>query len=339
MTDREFTLLDIIDRAQLQALQDSFANATGMAALTTDMTGPVTRLSNPTDFCVKYTRRSKVGCERCNECDLKGGAMAQNSGKPAVYTCHAGLLDFAAPIIINGRQIGSLIGGQVMTKEPDEDELREIATELNINPDDYIEAAKNVKIVSEKQVNYAADLLFKMAQALSEVGYQRYIIEKDKAQNDIYFSEVHTDFRIISKDINDVNGSIKELSEEFDRLRSKTAESAAAVNQTDKILNYIRTVSTLMTLLGFNASIEAKHAGDAGAGFNVIAQEVRRLAEEANEKTHSIEEMLNTVKTSIESIEQELSAAVEKMKLNAETVKQLSDTIVDTREKLDKISD
>ncbi len=107
MAEKEVTLLDVIDRAQLQSLQDAFAKATGMAALATDKSGPVTQLSCPTDFCMNYTRKSSVGCERCNLCDLKGGEQASRTGKPAVYYCHGGLVDFASPIIVNGKQIGS----------------------------------------------------------------------------------------------------------------------------------------------------------------------------------------------------------------------------------------
>ena len=76
MANKEIKLLDVIDRAQLQSLQDAFAKATGMAALATDKNGPVTQLSCPTDFCMNYTRKSSVGCERCNLCDLKGGEQA-----------------------------------------------------------------------------------------------------------------------------------------------------------------------------------------------------------------------------------------------------------------------
>lgn len=142
MANKEITLLDVIDRAQLQSLQDAFAKATGMAALATDKNGPVTQLSCPTDFCMNYTRKSSVGCERCNLCDLKGGEQASKTGRPAVYYCHGGLVDFASPIIVNGEQIGSLIGGQVLTEEPDLDKFRAIAKEIDVDPDEYVEAVK-----------------------------------------------------------------------------------------------------------------------------------------------------------------------------------------------------
>lgn len=337
MSENDITLLDIIDRAQLQALQDAFANATGMAALATDLNGPVTELSNPTEFCCNLTRKSAVGCERCNACDLKGGSQAERTGKPAVYYCHAGLVDFASPIIVDGRQIGSLIGGQVLTEKPDEEKFRKIASEIGVDPDRYVEAVKDVKIVPKEQVNNAAELLYKMAQALSDVGYQKYIIEQDRKRKDSYYVEVQDDFGLITERIGSVNDSITQLSVEFDKLREKTAESSKIVSQTDSILKYIQNVATQMTLLGFNASIEAKHVGEAGAGFNVIAQEVRQLAEQTSSQTHNVEDVLNNVRESISKIEKEINFAVEKLNVNTETVKQLSEIIQQTTVKIDSL--
>lgn len=338
MSEKEITLLDIIDRTQLQSLQDAFANATGMAALATDLTGPVTQLSNPTDFCCKLTRESSVGCERCNACDLKGGEQAEKTGRPAVYYCHAGLVDFASPIIVNGKQIGSLIGGQVLTDTPNEEKFRKIAEEINVDPDEYIAALKKVKIVPKEQVNNAAELLFKMSQALSEVGYQKYQIENDHTEKEISYNEIHDNFKSITETIGNVNSSIRELSSEFDKLREKTAESTKIVAQTDSILKYIQNVATQMTLLGFNASIEAKHVGEAGAGFNVIAQEVRQLAEQTSNQTHNVEDVLNNVRASIANIEREIATSVEKLNNNIETVKQLSDIIESTSAIIDNIN-
>ena len=338
MVKKEINLLDVIDRVQLQSLQDAFAKATGMAALATDQNGPVTQLSNPTDFCMNYTRKSSVGCERCNLCDLKGGEQAKKTGRPAVYYCHGGLVDFASPIIVNGEQIGSLIGGQVLTDEPDLDKFRSIATEIGVDPDEYVEAVKKVPIVSEEKVNNAAELLFKMAQALSQVGYEKYRISQEHSDSAVMFAEVHNDYAVINDKIEKVNTAIKELSEEFDRLREKALEAAKTVTQTDSILKYIQNVATQMTLLGFNASIEAKHVGEAGAGFNVIAQEVRQLAEQTSSQTHEIEDVLSSVRSSIGGIEKEIGAAMEKINNNVTIVDELSRQIAETSEKIDKIS-
>lgn len=52
-------LLDIIDLKELQQMQDMFSSATGLAAVTVDLNGAfITKPSNFTDFCMKYTRNS-----------------------------------------------------------------------------------------------------------------------------------------------------------------------------------------------------------------------------------------------------------------------------------------
>ena len=155
---------------------------------------------------------------------------------------------------------------------------------------------------------------------------------------DILFDEVRSDYEDINGNVDDLNSAIEVLSAEFDTLREKASESAKAVAQTDSILKYIQNVATQMTLLGFNASIEAKHVGEAGAGFNVIAQEVRQLAEQTSNQTRSIEDVLGSVRSSISAIDKEITLAVGKIETNIATVKSLSSKIAQTSEKIDKIS-
>lgn len=226
----------------------------------------------------------------------------------------------------------------MLTEEPDLDKFRAIAKEIDVDPDEYVEAVKKVPIVSEEKVNNAAELLYKMAQALSQVGYEKYRITEEHKEADILFDEVHSDYEDINGNVDDLNSSIEVLSAEFDTLREKASDSAKAVAQTDSILKYIQNVATQMTLLGFNASIEAKHVGEAGAGFNVIAQEVRQLAEQTSNQTRSIEDVLGSVRSSISAIDKEITLAVGKIETNIATVKSLSSKIAQTSEKIDKIS-
>ena len=93
-----------------------------------------------------------------------------------------------------------------------------------------------------------------------------------------------------------------------------------------------------MTLLGFNASIEAKHVGEAGAGFNVIAQEVRQLAEQTQNQTQNVEDVLGNVRTSIANLEKETAAAVETLQTNIATVKELSEIIAVTSDEIKQLN-
>lgn len=317
------TLLDVIDRHTLQSLQDAFANATGMAALATDSTGAVTQLSNPTEFCMNLTRKSKVGCERCNKCDLQGGADASRTGQPAVYYCHGGLVDFAAPIIVNGRHIGSLIGGQVLTKEPDDAKFRSIATQIGVDPERYVKAVHKVKIVPKEQIDAAARLLYEMANALSDVGYQRAVAQQQSGQDEAMLAHIQECFTDINAQTDKSVSAINALAENFTRIKESVSASAKAVENTDNIIKTIENASTQLTLIGFNASIEAKRAGAAGQGFNVIAQEVRTLSNKNTKQTAEIEKTLHGIRTAMRDINAQIKDVHELIEQNRDVLESL----------------
>lgn len=186
---KKIKLSDIIDIEFLQEFQDFFAKTTGVASITVDDTGPITKPSNFTDFCITYTRGSEEGYRRCNECDIRWGKVAAETSKPVIYSCHTGLTDFAVPIVVEGEHVASILGGQVLTKKPDLEHFRKLAQVLGINEEEYIEAVKKIKIVPAKQVDSAAKFLFLIANAISKIGYKNLQLirrnEKEKTLREI----------------------------------------------------------------------------------------------------------------------------------------------------------
>ena len=168
-------ITDLIDQSILQNIQDAFSNMVGMAALTTDETGkPVTKGSNFTDYCMKYTRQSKVGCSRCEECDRYGAVQTHESGKPTSYYCHSGLIDFAAPIIANGKMIGSFIGGQVLMEKPDPDKIRKVAEDIGVDFDEYWEAIQKVQVIEKDKIDKATEFIYTISNILSDMAVGKY---------------------------------------------------------------------------------------------------------------------------------------------------------------------
>ena len=166
-------LTELIDVETLQRVQDAFSDMTGMAALTTDAEGvAVTNGSNFTDFCMKYTRTTKIGAFRCGLCDKRGAEIALAAGHSCTYDCHAGLVDFAAPIMVDGRMVGSFIGGQVLTEPPDLERYRVNAQRMGIDPDAYVEAVKKVKVRDRDYIKKASEALYSLANVLSTMAYR-----------------------------------------------------------------------------------------------------------------------------------------------------------------------
>ncbi|MBR1912559.1 MAG: PocR ligand-binding domain-containing protein [Treponema sp.] len=168
-------LTDLLSVEVLQKIQDAFSNMIGMAAIITDADGKaVTKPSNYSDYCWKYTRQTKRGSLRCEQCDKYGALMTHDTGKPTFYTCHSGLIDFAAPIVANGKIIGSFTGGQVLTLPPNKETVRKVAEAIHVDFDEYWEAAQKIKIVSQKRINSATQFLYTITGVISDMALGKY---------------------------------------------------------------------------------------------------------------------------------------------------------------------
>lgn len=71
------------------------------------------------------------------------------------------------------------------------------------------------------------------------------------------------------------------------------------IRQTDEIVAFIRNISNQTNLLGLNAAIEAARVGEAGRGFSVVAEEVRKLATVSAESVKNINASLTKIQGSI----------------------------------------
>ena len=168
-------ITDLIAPEALQQIQDAFCAMSHIAAGIADLNGiAVTKDSLSTDFCMNYNKKSPIGRARCEQCDKKGGELALEKKRFVSYHCHTGLVDFAAPIMANGKMIGSFIGGQIRTTELDEDRLLEIAEEIGVDPQEYLNAAKKIRLVEEEELKRAGEFLYKISNILSNMAYNRY---------------------------------------------------------------------------------------------------------------------------------------------------------------------
>ncbi len=174
--NNEITLTDLFEVEMLQRLQDSFCKMTGFAAIITDAEGvPVTKGTNFTDFCYKYTRNSPIGRLRCQQCDKHGAELALKVGSSVTYFCHAGLMDFAAPIMAGDKMVGCFVGGQVLTSPPDITRIMQVAAEIGIDLINYLQSVMSVPIIEKDNLENAALFLYTLTSALSSIAYHKYI--------------------------------------------------------------------------------------------------------------------------------------------------------------------
>ena len=326
MAEAEITLQDVFDMDFLQKFQDHFARAAGMTAVTVDKDGkPVTRPTDWFEFCMKYTRGSTEGCRRCEQCDKNGGETAARTGRPAVYECHAGLMNFGAPIIVEGKQVGSILGGQILTAPPDEDKFRAYAKEIGVDPERYVEAVRKIQIMPRERLEHAAEVLFMMASAFSNMGH--YQLQLRNMATSINETAMHVSAAMeeLAASANDVNENQKGLNKDIENVSTISSK----INE---FTNLIRDIAKQTRLLGLNASIEAARAGTAGAGFAVVSEEIGKLADSSRETVDKIQEFTSQIGESV-------NETVSKGEATSEIVGQQTAAIAEVAQELTNLSE
>lgn len=235
----------------------NWANSTGLATVAVGGDGEyISDCYNFTDFCIKLTRGSAEGCKRCEKNDREG---------KGVYPCHAGLVDFGIPITLDdGTVLGSIIGGQVLPENPDEEKFRQTARELNIDEEEYIKALHDVNVKTRLEIESSAHLLGDVINMFVRASYAT-------MQNQNLISGMKVGI-------------------------GKAAEQIVIANENTK---QIEGFSKRQKMLALNASIEAARAGEAGKGFSVVADEVQKLAQGMGGTSVRIKQALNAVTDTI----------------------------------------
>lgn len=98
----------------------------------------------------------------------------------------------------------------------------------------------------------------------------------------------------------------EELASTVEDIRLNSGHAVRESAAVTEVAGVIERISDQTNLLGLNAAIEAARVGEAGAGFGVVAKEVRKLSVETKTATGEIQQALGNVRQSIVRLEREI---------------------------------
>ena len=205
--------------------------------------------------------------------------------------------------------IGKITEGSIEANQASEmlaassEETSQAAEQIAITIQGIAESGEQLSLRSEQLKNHAESIKTAASQ-LQENASGNLIQAKDAEEmatnGEHAVSEAVTQLTVVTETVNFATSAIQKLAKRSEEIGN--------------IVEMIDGIASQTNLLALNAAIEAARAGEAGRGFAIVAEQVRKLAEESAVAAQKITSL-------IEDIQSETIVTVNSMEVNAEEIR------------------
>ncbi|MFS0671723.1 methyl-accepting chemotaxis protein [Ornithinibacillus sp. 179-J 7C1 HS] len=250
-----------------------------------------------------------------------------------------------------------------------EDEIGQLTTSFNHMKENLkgllhnVADTSNQVAASSEQLTASSEETSKattqIAESIQEVaaGSEKQVESANDASN--LANEISTGIELIRGNIQSVNQSsittsdkaqqgaevIDNTVNQMNAIQDKTNSTAVIVkqlgNKSEKIgeiVSLITDVAEQTNLLALNAAIEAARAGEHGKGFAVVADEVRKLAEQSGNSSNQISEMIKNIQTDIMKSVQSMGEGQKVVEVGRDYVLQAGKSFEEIQEAISVVS-
>lgn len=168
----DYRFTDLVDIDAFRSMLKSFYEATGILHGLVDADNNIISAIGWQEACTDFHRINPCSNARCLESNCY---LAEHLGEASFvgYACKNGLMDYATPIVIDGRQLATLYFGQLLHEPPDMAFFRRQAQECGFDEENYLAAIRKVPIISRERIEPIMAFYVQLAQMLARSGLDR----------------------------------------------------------------------------------------------------------------------------------------------------------------------
>jgi methyl-accepting chemotaxis protein len=189
-------------------------------------------------------------------------------------------------------------------------EVKQIALSVSSNATEVLAASEQIAVGSQRQ----ADEVTNTSSGVEEMAASMTQVSKNAESSAEAARRASELAALGDRSVRDTSEAMLRIDSAVQQTAEKMRLLGARSSEISEIIDLIDEIAAQTNLLALNAAIEAAHAGEAGLGFSVVAEEIRKLAERSARATRDVGNL-------IKSIQNETREALSAMEIGMKEVK------------------